>query len=390
MRAPASGCPRTSAHSSSSSGSALSSSSAGRASLPTSCTSAPSWMAGGGVGVGPEMQGDVARVERDGGRVLGGLGIEGRERAHEGHARRQRRAVDGAGRAAATPWGAEESAHVCSTTGGAGRERVARIAPSVYDALRSTPAKRLTAGASTGRQLSYNERLGLLPAVGPAMGPTVGPTVGPSVCVHMTLLPVPGTASEVARETILGPSTRRLYRMGTQSASSLEPVPNNSSRKRYVPRAPMRYAPQIAGKRARARARRSSPHGPGESPAPAQALDPQDPHVSRASLRNQRKRRAAGVGPSGVHTPPRGRPRLQPEGAITLGTGVIARPRPGLAGAKTQKGRPHGRPFSRSCRARVSGTRAGLGPTLPRRVLPRRSRSRRPGRRSAPRTRSPP
>ena len=74
------------------------------------------------------------------------------------------------------------------------------------------------------------------------MGPTVGPTMGPSVCVHMTLLPVPGTASEVARETILGPSTGRLYRMGTQSASSPN-LPRTSHPGSVMRmRAPMRYA----------------------------------------------------------------------------------------------------------------------------------------------------
>ena len=207
MRAPASGCSRMSAHSSSSSGSALSSRSTGSESLPTSCTSAPSWIDGGGVGVGAELQRHVARVERDRRRVLGRVGIEGRERAHERDAGREGGAVDGARRAAAAPWSAEESAHACRSRGGrrsaaSGR---ARSPPLRLRRACVNPCETADGRCKHRPSAFVLERLYYQPW---------------PVCVHMTLLPVPGTASEVARETILGPSTRRLYRMGTQSASS--------------------------------------------------------------------------------------------------------------------------------------------------------------------------
>ena len=110
---------------------------------------------GGGVGVGPELQRDVARVEGDRGRVLGGLGIEGRERAHEGDAGREGGAVDGARRAAAAPWGTEESAHACGHGGAAQGANGSRASPPTPSTtcLSSTPAKRPTAGASTGRRV---------------------------------------------------------------------------------------------------------------------------------------------------------------------------------------------------------------------------------------------
>ena len=342
MRAPASGCSRTSAHSSSSSGSALSSSSAGSESLPTSWTSAPSWMAGRGVGVGPELQRHVARVEGDGRRVLGGLGVEGRERAHEGDARRERRAVDGAGRAAAAPWGAEESAHsVCSQAGRRRRERVARIAPSVYDAPRVNPCETAD-GRCEHRPSAFVQRTaGLLPAVGPTMGPTVGPTMGPSVCVHMTLLPVPGTASEVARETILGPSTRRLYRMGTQLCKQSEPAPNTSFRKRYAQPSTDEICPANPGK---TNGSRDRPRAAWTAPGRARGRSPRArvPHVSRASCRIGGNGRAT-VGP---------RPRDAPTTRRTARDGGQARTQglaracgPARRGRKRRRAALCGRPF---------------------------------------------
>ena len=57
--------------------------------------------AGCAVAIGSEAQGYVARVQRDDGRVLGGLRIEGGERAHQGDARGEGSAVDSSRRAAA-------------------------------------------------------------------------------------------------------------------------------------------------------------------------------------------------------------------------------------------------------------------------------------------------
>ena len=179
MRAPASGCSRTSAHSSSSSGLGLEQQGRRERELAHVVHERAELDGGGGVGVGPELQRDVARVQGDGRRVLGGLGIECRERAHEGDAGGERRAVDCAGRAAAAPWGAEESAHTCAHGRAAQGASGSRASPLPSTTPSGQPLRngrrpvqapavafvQLTASAVTSR--------------GPNHGPNRGPNHGP-------------------------------------------------------------------------------------------------------------------------------------------------------------------------------------------------------------------
>ena len=350
MRAPASGCSRMSAHSSSSSGSALSSRLDGQRELADVVDERAQLDRRGGVGVGPELQRDVARVEGDRRRVLGRLGIEGRERAHERDAGREGGAVDGAGRAAAAPGGAEESAHAMWLEGGRRRTREgrARRRPPVYDVPGANPCETADGRCKHRPSASVLRAGSILPADMP-------------VCVHMTLLPVPGTASEVARETILGPSTGRLYRMGTQSASSPNLPRTSHSGSAIALPAPMRYGPQIRGK---ARAAESEP--PSDAP------------------REPRRRRTAMS--RGLHVGPADFRSFHEQSG-----GNVPRPTRGSSGRraprKTQKGRPR-RAALPSRSRRASGRAAASGPTPPRPAPRRRSRSRRRARRSAPPTRS--
>ena len=131
---------------------------------------------GRGVGVGAELQRDVARVEGDRRRVLGGLGIEGRERAHERDAGREGGAVDGARRAAAAPGGSEESAHsVWLTRCGAVHEGSRASPPPVYDVPAVNPCETAD-GRCKHRPSRPTQRL--ITSRGPT-GPNRGPNHGP-------------------------------------------------------------------------------------------------------------------------------------------------------------------------------------------------------------------
>ena len=241
--------------------------------------------------------------------------------------------------------------------GRGGARRDARDAESVYDAVARTPAKSATAGASTGRRGRAAQRL--LPAVGPAMGPTVGPTMGPSVCVHRRSFRFPGLHPRSPGRR----SSDHRHGVCTAWGPTLQAVrtcPDISFRKGYGARAPMRYLPQIGGKR-------------GRRGTPAKRLW-------------DAVRAVSAQGPA-REVPAEFRSFVE-ESAEDASWDMGLRRR---GHAKTQKGRPMGGPSG----VREPGPgwpqRSSLaGPTPLRREPRPRSRSRRRGRRSAPRTRSPP
>ena len=178
--------------------------------------------------------------------------------------------------------------------------------------------------------------------------------MGPSVCVHMTLLPVPGTASEVARETILGPSTAAFVPHGDPVCKQSEPVPNNVIPEALCAASTDEICPQIAGKRAAGGAPSQARMDPANR---ARRRKPQSAGPTRFAsfIKKSAELRRRAWGRAGCALRRRWRRDGDPR--------VRRRRRPVAAGAarraKTQKGRPLGRPFSRSCRARVSGLEPG-------------------------------
>ena len=270
MRAPASGCSRMSAHSSSSSGLGLEqqADAAARA-CPTSCTSAPSWMTAAESASAPSCSA-TSRAYSATVAECSAVSASKAASARTSATPVAREALSTARDALRLRQGVRRNllTRCRSQAVGAAPRRVALDSPPPRLRRACVNPCETADGRCKHRPSPPCSTAAELPAV--------------ALCVHMTLLPVPGTASEAARETILGPSTRRLYRIRTQLRKQSEPAAEHSFRKPLWHVEPMRYVPQIAGNGARANGRAAIWAARPAKCASAQGPDPEVPQNQRA------------------------------------------------------------------------------------------------------------
>ncbi len=336
MRAPASGCSRTSAHSSSSSGSALSRIAAGSASLPTSCTSAPSWIAAAESASAPSWS---ATSRAYSATVAECSAVSASKAA--------------SARTSATPVASDALSTALAALRlrqGVRRNRLTRVLTRRRGRCSGAKGSRASPHPSTtlcGQPLRNGRRPVQAPAVvfvqltaptavtsrGPSHGPNRGPNHGP---IRVRPYDAPSGSRDCIRGSpgrrFLGPSTCRLYRIPTRLASSPNLSRTTHSRSVMAPRAPMRYGPQIPEKRRAGEARSGSRMDPRVPPCRPWAPDTRVPQVSRASGRNRRIR------------PPRRGPSRGSPCRRAPRTPQARRRLPPRRLPETQKGRPAGGP----------------------------------------------